>query len=398
MVRPEQEDLLDVLAPSKPLYAPSLDPKQGWACPNPLCKADRHTILAVDSQLEVYNNVKLQCATCGYEGTLTQELEQENREEAERLCARVVREMNGGSTSKVNGARNFELAKFSAPETAASEDSASTELAAVGGLRTVQEPSDAALRAFAAAYKALTGKDSKSGILTNSVSTSSNTEEYLHTNHRRSSVHHLVRGLEQAAFDEAVNHKHWVFALERSIELNHILDDVYIGYHPVKAVQNYYTCKIANLLANLLLEESTVEIEESDDSDEDHFGDSDDERDLATLKSEMTASASKVKAGHGSMQDMLSRRGRTDAEDDNNKQSVKKQRQQQRRSQAENSKRVLQFLKELVPKLEDSSILQQFRICWGTDGRLASRYRHQVDSLKQALHYAELPFAKSEQE
>ncbi|GJJ73926.1 hypothetical protein EMPS_06284 [Entomortierella parvispora] len=398
MVLPEQEDLLDVLAPSKPLCAPSLDPKQGWICPNPSCKAARHTVLAVDSQLEIYNNVKLHCSTCGYEEILTQELEQENREEAERLLARFVREMNGGSASKGNGARNFELAKFSA-ETTASEDGSSTEPIIVGGLRTVQEPSGAALRAFAAAYRTLTGTESRSVILANSTSRFSDTDEHLGTNHGRSSVHHLVRGLVQAAFDEAVSHKHWIFALERSIELNRILNEVYIGHHPVKAVQNYYTCKIANLLANLLLEESTVEIEESDESDEsddDKFGDSDDERDLTALKNAMTASRAKV--GDGSMQDMLSRRGREGSDDNSTKNSDKKQRQQQRRSQAENSKKVLQFLKELVPKLEDSSILQQFQICWGKDGRLASRYRHQVDSLKQALHYAELPFAKSEKE
>ncbi|KAG0057373.1 SET and MYND domain-containing protein 3 [Gryganskiella cystojenkinii] len=383
---PVQEDLLNVLSPGSPLFAPSLDPKLGWLCPNPLCASDPHIILAVDGQLEIYNNVKLQCAVCGHVETLTQEMEQENREESERLVLRFVREMNSDLATKASGSRNFELAKFSATESTA------TEPPVVGGLKTVREPSEKALQVYAATYRLLTGRRSSTNILGNNYSqlhTEESTSAVLH----RSWIHHLVRRLVQSGFDEAVSHKNWVFALERSLELGEILNETYVGPHPAKVIQSYYTCKIANLLANLLLEESTVEIEESDQEDdrEDDIGNSGDEIDLAALRNAIADGRENADVGSRSLQDLMMQCKRNDTRGNDDQNQIKKQRQLQRRTQAENSKKILRFLKELIPKIEDASILQQFQVCWGKDGRLASRYRYQVDSLKQALHYAELP-------
>ncbi|KAK3846166.1 MAG: hypothetical protein J3R72DRAFT_516476 [Linnemannia gamsii] len=139
----------------------------------------------------------------------------------------------------------------------------------------------------------------------------------------------------QTGFDEAASHKNWVFALHQSLELERILNNTYIGHH--------HTCRIVNLLANLLLEESTIEIEESDheqDSDEDKemVGNSDDdERDLQALKHAMGGGGKKSKGlGAGSALGVL-----------------------------------------------------------GKDDKLVSQYRHQVDSLKQALYYTELPFQET---
>jgi hypothetical protein len=216
-------------------------------------------------------------------------------------------------------------------------------------------------------------------------------------------VHRLIRQLEQSGFDEAVSHKNWIFALRRSIELECILSETYIGHHPLKAIQGYYTCKIANLLANLLLEESTVEIEDSDqekNEDEDvEMLDSDDEQDL---KAVMDAMRKGDRVAAGSMQEQLLKRGKRKNKNDGTSEAIEEE-AQQRKKRAQETKRqvqgaasreLLQYLKSLIPKIENPEILQGFRVCWGKDGKLASRYRHQVDSLKQALHYAGLPFAK----
>ncbi|KAF8945710.1 hypothetical protein BGZ52_009423, partial [Haplosporangium bisporale] len=118
---------------------------------------------------------------------------------------------------------------------------------------------------------------------------------------------------------------------------------------------------------------------------------SDDERDLKALRAAMGVDS-------GLMQDQLTRRKRRETESEDDKELKKKTKlevkQDRKRVQEQSSSELLQYLKSLVPKIEDSQILQEFRVCWGKDGKLASRYRYQVDSLKTALHYAEQPFVQ----
>ncbi|KAG0342313.1 SET and MYND domain-containing protein 3 [Podila horticola] len=383
------KDMTDV-----PLPKPAMDPKQGFVCSNIACGS--RTILVTEAQLSIYNKMQAQCTECNHTTELDQELVQENQEDADRLLAGFVREMNKGmsSTAKKN-TRNFELAKAKTPD---AQDQGA-EKPVVGGMKTVQEPSTEALRYFKEAYKSLTGLVPRldSRMDGDALSLSSNTEE--DTPVRRSVLHHAVRQLQQTAFDEAVSQKNWVFALQRSIELESMLKQVYIGHHPFKSIQSYYTCKISNLLANLLLEESTVEIEESDQDkgsdDDDDIDDgpanSDDERDLKALRAAMGV-------GSGSMQEQLMRKKRREIESADDKELKKKAKldakKDKKRVQEQSSSELLQWLKTLVPKIEDPQILQEFRVCWGKDGKLASRYRYQVDSLKTALHYAEQPFVQ----
>lgn len=377
---------------SDELPIPTMDPKQGFVCSKTACGS--RAILATEAQLSIYNKIQAQCTECNHTTELDQELVQENHEDADRLLAGFVREMNKGSSSTAKkSARNFELAKASASPEAQDQRA---EKAAVGGMKSVQEPSAQALQYFKEAYRTLTGLvprlDSR---MDGNTLSSSKTEE--DTSVRRSVLHHAVRQLEQTGFDEAVAQKNWVFALQRSIELESILKQVYIGHHPLKSVQSYYTCKIANLLANLLLEESTIEIEESEDDNpdgedsEDGAVNSDDERDLKALRAAMGV-------GGGSMQEQLMRRKRRETESEVDKELKKKTgleaKQDKKRVQEQSSSELLQYLKSLVPKIEDPQILQEFRVCWGKDGKLASRYRYQVDSLKTALHYAEQPFVQ----
>lgn len=360
----------------------------------------------MESQLAIYNKVECKCESCGHIAELTQEIVQENQGEAERIIARFVREMNGASDQQVKSdSRNFELAKIKLPEMTDEKaaEEARKAAAAMGGMNSVHEPSTAALQCFDQAYRSLTGvaplqtriKPRRSAGSPMDIS-----EDPVH----HSALHRLVRQLEQAGFDEAVSHKNWVFALHRSLGLERILNNTYIGYHPLKAVQGYYTCKIVNLLANLLLEESTIEIEESDheqdsDEDEEMAGNSDDERDLKALRDAMGGGASKGSKGHGtgSMQEQLLKRkqkGSANPEDDTKGKTAAKS-TPIKRIQTESSRQLLMYLKSLIPKIEDPELLQQFRVCWGKDGKLANRYRYQVDSLKQALYYAELPFQET---
>ncbi|KAF9183752.1 hypothetical protein BGZ51_003814 [Haplosporangium sp. Z 767] len=406
LVQPDEAAFKEIVPNTS--YGPILDPKQGYVCSNASCTA--RSVLATDDQLAIYNKIELTCKECGHITELTQEIVLENQEETEKLVSGFVREMNGGLASrglKAN-ARKFELAKVEVPElTGENASKSESKSAAVGGMKTVQEPSTHALQYFGDAYRKLTGvSTSVSGQSTtyDNVQSLSKGEDCI----RRCTLHHLVRQLEQAGFDEAVSHKNWVFALRRSLELERILNDTYIGHHPLKAIQGYYTCKIANLLANLLLEESTVEIEESDhgSDDEDMAGNGDDERDLQALRDAMgggqkanaVAAAAAAASGAGSMKEQLLKGKRKEkdeageAEGERRKKRLEKS--ENKRIQDQSSRQLLQYLKSLIPKLEEPSLLQQFRVCWGKDGKLASRYRYQVDSLKQALHYAELPFAK----
>ncbi|KAG0370999.1 SET and MYND domain-containing protein 3 [Gamsiella multidivaricata] len=387
LIQPETEALTQIVP--GPLPEPSKDPKQGFICPNDACHSINRpqSILAIESQLRIYNKVELRCDNCGQVTELTQELVKENEEEAQRLILGFVREMNDSSSPSSGSkarSRNFELAKVKLLE---ATEGGAAKPTIVGGIKTVQELSPRALRYFEDAYKTLTG-----GRATINNDSSSITENLI----CRSALHHLVRQLEQNGFDEAVSHKNWTFALRRSIELQRILNETYVGHHPLKAIQGYYTCKIANLLANLLLEESTIEIEESDqeksDEEDADMLDSDDERDLKAVRDAMrkggraaaavAAAASSSKAA----QKQLQRTKRTGEEEE----SAGKMK---RRAQAESSRELLQYLKSLIPMVEDPKTLQELRVCWGKDGKLASRYRHQADSLKQALHYAELPFS-----
>ncbi|KAG0034956.1 SET and MYND domain-containing protein 3 [Podila clonocystis] len=386
---PVRDDTLKEMS-DVPLPKPAMDPKQGFVCSNFACGS--RTALATEAQLSIYNKIQAQCTECNHTTELDQELVQENQEDADRLVAGFIREMNKGSSSGKRNTRNFELTKATSPE---AQDQGA-EKPVIGGMKTVQEPSAQALRYFKGAYEALTGLTPRldSKMNGDALSLSSNTGE--HKPVRRSVLHHAVRQLEQTGFDEAVSQKNWVFALQRSIELENILKQVYIGYHPLKSIQSYYTCKIANLLANLLLEESTVEIEESDqdkdddDDDDTHDGqaNSDDEQDLKALRAAMGV-------GSGSMQEQLMRKKRREtksAEDKELKKVKLDAKKDKKRVQEQSSSELLQYLKTLVPKIEDPQILQEFRVCWGKDGKLASRYRYQVDSLKTALHYAEQPF------
>ncbi|KAF9159517.1 hypothetical protein BGX20_002907 [Mortierella sp. AD010] len=396
LVQPEVEPLKN--AAFGPLFDPVLDPKQGFVCPNPGCKSGAlRPVLAIESQLSIYNKVELKCKECGYASELTQEVVQENQENVERLITAFVREMNGGlATSGATKAssRNFELAKVKASPEAINQN------AVAGGMKTVQEPSAQALQYFESAYKALTGVRPHMWEKTTKPIEDKTITTIEQDSVRHSQPHHLVRRLEQTGFDEAVSHKNWIFALHRSIELEGILNETYIGRHPLKGIQAYYTCKIANLLANLLLEESTIEIEDSDSekSDEETLN-SDDENDLKALREAMrkggsrAGAASATSVGSGSMQGQLLRRKRSD-EDEEAPAEKKKKTQTKRQVQVESSQQLLQYLKSLIPKIEDPKILQELRVCWGKDGKLAIRYRYQIDSLKQALHYAELPFAK----
>ncbi|KAK5816048.1 hypothetical protein F5H01DRAFT_413485 [Linnemannia elongata] len=406
LLQPNQDALLAVFPDLN--FAPLLDPKQGFVCPNIACttRSDIGPILAMESQLAIYNKVECKCESCGHIAELTQEIVQENQGEAERIIARFVREMNGASDQQVKSdSRNFELAKIKLPEMTDEKaaEEARKAAAAMGGMNSVHEPSTAALQCFDQAYRSLTGvaplqtriKPRRSAGSPMDIS-----EDPVH----HSALHRLVRQLEQAGFDEAVSHKNWVFALHRSLGLERILNNTYIGYHPLKAVQGYYTCKIVNLLANLLLEESTIEIEESDheqdsDEDEEMAGNSDDERDLKALRDAMGGGASKGSKGHGtgSMQEQLLKRkqkGSANPEDDTKGKTAAKS-TPIKRIQTESSRQLLMYLKSLIPKIEDPELLQQFRVCWGKDGKLANRYRYQVDSLKQALYYAELPFQET---
>ncbi|KAF9135881.1 SET and MYND domain-containing protein 3 [Mortierella sp. 14UC] len=405
LFQPNQEALQTIV--SDPTFSPLLDPKQGFICPNTSCavRSDIGPILAMESQLAIYNKVDLKCDSCGHATELTQEIVQENQEEAERIIARFVREMNGRSDQQPkSGSRTFELAKIKLPEATDEKEAeeARKAAAALGGMNSVHEPSTTALQCFDEAYQALTG------VLPPQARTNSRrsaglpmdiNEDPVH----RSALHHLVRQLEQTGFDEAVSHKNWVFALHRSLELERILNSTYIGHHPLKAIQGYYTCKIVNLLANLLLEESTIEIEESDheqdsDADEEMAGNSDDERDLHALRNAMGGGGGGkgVKGlGAGSMEEQLLKRKQVGSAKSQNEVASKAKAAPIKRIQTESSRQLLMYLKSLIPKIEDPELLQQFRVCWGRDGKLASRYRHQVDSLKQALHYAELPFQET---
>ncbi|KAF8979867.1 Histone-lysine N-methyltransferase smyd1 [Entomortierella lignicola] len=398
LVQPEEEVLKDIV--SEPLFKPMLDPKQGFVCPNPECKSSSglRSILAIESQLQIYNKVELKCKDCEQVTELTQELVQESQDNAERLITAFVREMNGGSTTMASkaGSRNFELAKVKASSEAINQD------IVAGGMKSAQEPSTQALQLFEDAYKALTGvapqmrKLAKKSIDNDTVMTIEKDPV------RHSKQHYIVRRLEQAGFDEAVSHKNWIFALHRSIELEQILNETYIGHHPLKAIQAYYTCKIANLLANLLLEESTVEIEDSDsekDDEDEGLLDTDDENDLKALRDAMRKgdkNAGATSVGSGSMQEQLLRRKRSKNNEEATAEKKKRkalEKEKKKQVQAESSRELLQYLKSIVPKIENPQVLQEFRVCWGKDGKLAIRYRHQIDSLKQALHYAELPFS-----
>ncbi|KAF9941895.1 SET and MYND domain-containing protein 3 [Mortierella alpina] len=410
MIQPDEAPL-KAITPDL-LFCPVLDPKQGFVCRNTACAKVLETkpILAIESQLAIYNKVELNCQQCASKAELTQELVEENQQDFDRLLTAFTREMNSGTTPKA-GSRNFELAKAIVPESANAEmGDEADKPAALGGLTTVKEPSASALRYFDKAYKTLTAvlpPHSRSRTLANRALAVEDEESI-----PRSDLHQLTRRLVQTAFDEAVSHKNWNFALSQSIQLEHILKNTYVGHHPLKAIQGYYTCKIANLLANLLLEESTVEIEEADqgaqDADDDMAGNSDDEDDLKALRDAMgggdraRAVSSVGTVGTGSFQEQLLRGKRKENEhdaltrDSDGKQRNKRARESigSKKSQAQSSQEMMQRLKALVPRLEDPSILQQFRVCWGKDGKLASRYRYQIDSLKQALHYAELPYSK----
>ncbi|KAF9429775.1 SET and MYND domain-containing protein 3 [Podila epigama] len=346
---------------------PGMDPKQGYICSNPACNSP--SILATHPQLAIYNFVKVECSSCGSVTELTQELVEENQEECDRLVSNFIREMRKGasSTTTNNNSRNFELAKASDTVTADAK-------AAVGGMKTVQEPSSAALRYFEDAYRGLTGQSLQESLQDGDIV-------------RRSELHHAIRHLQQTGFDEAVARKNWVFALKRSIQLESILRQVYIGYHPIKPIQSYYSCKIANLLANLLLEESTIDIEDSDEENADNV-DSDDERDLEALRKAME-SGRRTSNNSGTKRTKL-----VEGETMDEAHPAKKVKESKRKSQEQSSRELLEYLKSLVPKIENPQVLQEFRVCWGKDGRLSTRYRHQVDSLKQALHYAEKPFIK----
>ncbi|KAF9933603.1 SET and MYND domain-containing protein 3 [Linnemannia zychae] len=400
LIQPCPEPLLAIIP--NPGFVPLLDPKQGFICPNTACAArsDIGPILAIESQLAIYNKVELKCAACGYVSELTQEIVQENQEEAKRVIARFVREMNSDKTQRAkSGSRNFELAKIKLPETTDEKaaEEAKKAASAMSGMNSVYEPSAAAVQCFDKAYQLLTGTRIKPHHSTGSSMDVD--QDPVH----RSALHHLVRQLEQAGFDEAVSHKNWIFALHRSLELEKLLRNTYIGHHPLKAIQGYYTCKIVNLLANLLLEESTIEIEESDieeDSDDEIMGNSDDERDLKALREAMNRDRKKSKGlGAGSMQEQLLRRKQLSSDtalDAKKKKESKPTSTPKKRIQTESSRRLLMYLKSLIPKIESPELLQEFRVCWGKDGKLAIRYRYQVDSLKQALHYAELPFLETD--
>ncbi|KAG9325927.1 hypothetical protein KVV02_005771, partial [Mortierella alpina] len=403
MIQPDEAPL-KAITPDLP-FCPVLDPKQGFVCRNTACAKVLETkpILAIESQLAIYNKVELNCQQCASKAELTQELVEENQQDFDRLLTAFTREMNSGTTPKA-GSRNFELAKAIVPESAnAEKDDEADKPAASGGLTTVKEPSASALRYFDKAYKTLTAvlpPHSRSRTFADTALAVEDKESI-----PRSDFHQLTRRLVQTAFDEAVSHKNWNFALSQSIQLEHILKNTYVGHHPLKAIQGYYTCKIANLLANLLLEESTVEIEEADqgaqDADDDMAGNSDDEHDLKALRDAM-GGGDRARAvssvGTGSLQEQLLRGKRKENEHDAlTRGSDGKQRNKRlgsKKSQAQSSQEMMQRLKVLVPRLEDPSILQQFRVCWGKDGKLASRYRYQIDSLRQALHYAELPYSK----
>ncbi|KAI1297609.1 SET and MYND domain-containing protein 3 [Mortierella claussenii] len=404
LVQPDGK-LLTHIASEQALPDPGFDPKQGYICSNASCGAANMScaVLATDSQLKVYNKVELKCNKCGQITQLTQEIVQENEEQAQRLLTGYVREMNVGSAAPStvrSGSRIFELAKAEVlVETSDKNvDNGSVKSSPiVGGMATVQEIPAQALRSFEEAYRILTGRSSAI-VVTDAI----------HHNVFRHPIHHLVRQLVQTGFDEAVRRKSWVFALQRSLELERILCGTYVGHHPLKAIQAYYTCKIANLLANLLLEESTVEIEESEEEKEgDDMLDSEDENDLKAIRDAMrkdgSGSRAAVAAGNGSMQEQLLRKKRK-AKDEplsvDNEMSEREIERSMRKTQEkqQSSRGLLQYLKSLIPKIEDPDILQQYRVCWGKDGKLGTRYRYQIDSLKQALHYAELPFVPQDPE
>ncbi|KAG0328377.1 SET and MYND domain-containing protein 3 [Podila humilis] len=427
----QEEPLRDIIDATH-LPKAVMDPKQGFVCSNTTCTSP--VILVTEAQLLIYNKVQRQCSACHHTTELDQELVQANQQEADQLLAGFVREMNKHSSGspKRKNPRNFELPKAVVPilgETSSSPGSREALLSTMGGLNSVKEPSSQALQYFGDAYRALTGNSPQLDIMGSKELKKEGSARITKKNQpdadadevtdeivavRRNILHHAVRLLEQTGFDEAVSQKNWQFALQRSIELEVILRAIYLDHHPLKSIQSYYTCKIANLLANLLLEESTIEIEDEEDSEgekrEDGAVNSDDERDLGALRAAM-------KVGQGSMQEQLVQRQKNqglndDGDDKNNNKKKKKKGEDEEdvddeedgsektrkrtRVQEAVSRELLQYLKGLVPKIEDAEILQGIRICWGKDGKLVSGYRHQVDSLKQALHYAELPFVKDQ--
>ncbi|KAF8916355.1 hypothetical protein BGZ52_000284, partial [Haplosporangium bisporale] len=129
---------------SDELLKSNMDPKQGFVCSNTACGS--RTILATEAQLSVYNKIQAQCTECNHTTELDQELVQENQEDANRLLEGFVREMHKGSSSTAKkSARNFELAKASASSEAQDQEA---KKAAVGGMKSVQEPSAQALRYF----------------------------------------------------------------------------------------------------------------------------------------------------------------------------------------------------------------------------------------------------------
>ncbi|KAF9166088.1 SET and MYND domain-containing protein 3 [Actinomortierella ambigua] len=414
---------------------------------------DQSPIVATEAHLEIYNTVDVTCPACqeeinnhGEMETITAttaaivapplskaqfdlERKQENEQQFEQRLAWFHREMKhlqqGRFSETMGDSRSFELWKAKSATDVQERKQAGIETRL--GILPV-----AARRAYEACLQILRDGDNDDG------DNGYNDDRERRVVIRRSFAHRLVRRFHQEAFDEMVASKRWVGALQESLTLERILAATYVeGLHPLRAIQALYTCKIANLLANLLLEESTIEIEDGDAIEFVDYHEEEDVQDVAIIERELAKQhkekqkrqqqqqqqqhqeAQWAEATERQMTDKglgiemqvdgvvgnASSDGTTVAEAmmttpgaslappllTSSSSSLPRKTSTKRQVRDRTFQEVLRMLKAVEPLVEETSLQQLFKICWGVDGRIPRMYRDEVESFKQALHYASLP-------
>ncbi|KAG0230200.1 Histone-lysine N-methyltransferase smyd1 [Actinomortierella wolfii] len=410
-------------------------------------ESDTSPIVATEAHFDIYNKVNIACPEClansSSVGTLASELDlemkQENELRFEQQLARFHKEMKllqqGRFSETMGDSRSFELWKAKNQDDIRDRKQAGIETR-LGILPR------AARRAYEDCLQ----------ILRNDVveQQTEGTQAAGEVAIRRSFAHHLVRRFHQEAFDEMVASKRWVAALQESLLLEKILEVSYVdGIHPLRAIQALYTCKIANLLANLLLEESTIEVEDGDaiefvdlQEEEDTQDVADMERELARQRREKQkkdeekrqrqwfesterrlANADKVQevemqaeedervitvpldkaaaaeamvtapvVASSSLTATQSSSSSSSGPAASSSPSAPAPKVMTKRQARDKTfQEVLKMLQKVEPMVEDASLQQLFKIFWGVDGRIPRMYRDEVESFKQALYYAGLP-------
>ncbi|KAF9969848.1 SET and MYND domain-containing protein 3 [Actinomortierella ambigua] len=396
---------------------------------------DLSPIVTTEAHLEIYNTVNVACPDCqeiDSQGDkkpatptahLDLEKKQENEERFEQQLAQFRREMKqlrqGPFSETMGNSRSFELWK--AKNATDVRDRKRAGIDTRLGILPIGPR-----RAYEDCLKTLRNDDGGDDD-------DDNDNGRKKTAIRRSFAHHLVRRFHQEAFDELVASKQWVGALQESLALERILATAYVdGLHPLRAIQALYTCKIANLLANLLLEESTIEVEDGDAIEFVDYHEEEDAQDVAFVERELAkqrAEKQKVEEQERQKQWMEAREHQmanaekameveAQAAEDERVITVPLQRASaaeasvlapgaspasslssplppkaltKRQARDKTLEQVLKMLKTVEPLVEETSLQQLFKICWGVDGRIPRMYRDEVESFKQALHYAGLP-------